>query len=368
MTALTAQDIKLVGQYASQKGVALNACLAFMRVETNADTGTLVGNILKAIIRWEGHYFDKLVPSKFQASARKAGLASPKVGGIPNPASQTARYNILERGKLIDVTAAISSCSWGVGQIMGAHWKWLGFASAEDFEKTMQSGLSGQLAIMFAFMDKSGVIPHLRRLDWSAVARIWNGAGYAKNKYDTKMKQAYEDLEGAPAPAPTSAGMLRSGSSGAKVRELQGLLVRAGFSVTVDGDYGASTERAVKVFQKNNGLDIDGVAGPQTVEALQRYKTSPQEKVGQQKPLDTQEVKQGLFAGIGGTAGLETAKQQLSAAKDQLAPYTGTAIVDHLTTYLGVASAVVIVAGLAYAGYGLYKKRHTNLGVETRAA
>jgi hypothetical protein len=366
--ALSASELTLVSQYAARYDIKASAALAFMYTETNAITGSMVKGIMKAIIRWEGHYFDRLVPAKLQATARAMKLSSPKVGGIPNPASQTARYEILDKGKTLDVTAAISSCSWGVGQIMGAHWKWLGYASAEAFEKAVQSGFSGQLAVMFAFMEKSGVIPHLRRLDWSAVARIWNGAGYAKNKYDVKMKAKFEELEGAASPIPTSAGMIRAGSKGAKVRDLQQLLVRAGYAVNVDGDFGASTERAVKSFQMKNKLDIDGVAGPRTMEALQRFRTAPQELAGQLKPLDTPEVKQGLFSGIGGAAGLNAARTQVQEAQAQLSPYLGNGFVDNISTYLGIASAVLIIGGLAYAGYGLWKKRRSSLGIEEQAA
>jgi hypothetical protein len=366
--SLSAQEQLLVGKYASQRGVSLNACLAFMKVETGMQTGTIINGVLKAIIRWEGHYFDRLIPPALQAKARALKLASPKVGGIANPASQVARYLILDEGKKLDVTAAISSCSWGVGQVMGAHWKKLGFPSAEEFERTAQSGFSGQLAIMFAFMDVSGVIQHLRRLDWSAVARIWNGAAYAKNKYDVKMKEAYEALEGAKAPAPASAGMIRVGSKGAKVRELQGLLVRAGYAVTVDGDYGGSTERAVRSFQARNHLDVDGVAGPQTMQLLATFKSAPEEKVGQLKPLDTPEVKQGLFSAIGAAGGTGAVKSTIDQAKDQLTPYVGNAFVDNIMTYLTVAGVVVLMGGLAYAGYGLWKKRHSSLGIEDKVA
>lgn len=366
--SLTAQEKLLVGQYASQRQVKLNACLAFMNVETNGETGSLVDGVIKAIIRWEGHYFDRLVPPKLQALARKVGLASPVVGGIKNPKSQAGRYAMLAQGKTIDLTAAISSCSWGVGQVMGSHWKVLGFKSAEEFEKMAQSGFSGQLAIMFAFMDKSGIIPALRRLDWSAVARIWNGPKYAANKYDVKMKSEFELLEGAVSPPPVTAGMLRAGSSGAKVRELQGLLVRAGYSLNVDGDFGGSTEKAVRSFQAKNNLDIDGVVGPETMQILQSLKTSPNEQVGFMKPLDTPEVKQGLFASIGSAGGTSAIKNTIENAKGELVPYVGNTLVDNIMTYLTIAGVVILVGGLAYAGYGLWKKRRSSLGIEEKTA
>lgn len=52
------------------------------------------------------------------------------------------------------------------------------------------------------------------------------------------------------------------------VRELQKALVRAGFSVDTDGLFGNGTQEAVKAFQRQHGLEADGVVGPQTWAAL----------------------------------------------------------------------------------------------------
>jgi hypothetical protein len=366
---LTNAEQNLVGQYAKERSVEPEVCLAFMAVETNAVTGTLVGGIVKAVIRWEGDYFYRFCSTQVRKQlAVGAGLASSTGGKVPNPSGQAERYAMLEKGKKIDVTAAISACSWGVGQVMGAHWKWLGFASAEEFEKTAQSGFSGQLAIMFAFMDKSGIIPHMRRHDWSAIARIWNGPNYSANKYDTKMRDEYERLTGSASPEPAAAGMLRAGSKGAAVRDLQALLVRAGFSVAVDGDFGTSTQRAVMTWQKQQGLPIDGVAGAQTLGSLQRFKTSSTEKPGAIAVADVPQVKQGLLAGIGGATAITTAKQNIDNGMQSLAEYTGFPAVEHISTILGVLSAVLVIAGLGYGLWGWYKSNHTVVGVEAKAS
>lgn len=51
---------------------------------------------------------------------------------------------------------------------------------------------------------------------------------------------------------------------GATVAEMQELLRAQGFKLRIDGDFGWQTEVAVKRFQKQNGLRIDGVVGPET--------------------------------------------------------------------------------------------------------
>jgi peptidoglycan hydrolase-like protein with peptidoglycan-binding domain len=51
---------------------------------------------------------------------------------------------------------------------------------------------------------------------------------------------------------------------GDRVRQLQKGLVKAGFSVGVDGIFGAQTDAAVRQFQDEQGLEIDGAVGPVT--------------------------------------------------------------------------------------------------------
>jgi peptidoglycan hydrolase-like protein with peptidoglycan-binding domain len=63
---------------------------------------------------------------------------------------------------------------------------------------------------------------------------------------------------------------LRPGASGKDVRELQTALRRAGFSVGVDGQFGPSTVRAVKRFQRAAQLTASGVVGAKTASALRR--------------------------------------------------------------------------------------------------
>jgi peptidoglycan hydrolase-like protein with peptidoglycan-binding domain len=61
---------------------------------------------------------------------------------------------------------------------------------------------------------------------------------------------------------------LRAGASGQDVRELQKALRKAGFSVKVDGQFGPTTVRAVKRFQRAARLNPSGTVGRKTVAAL----------------------------------------------------------------------------------------------------
>lgn len=62
------------------------------------------------------------------------------------------------------------------------------------------------------------------------------------------------------------------GSEGPDVRALQSILNRIGYNAgTVDGIFGSRTRQAVIAFQRNNGLAADGVAGPATWGALEKF-------------------------------------------------------------------------------------------------
>jgi peptidoglycan hydrolase-like protein with peptidoglycan-binding domain len=64
--------------------------------------------------------------------------------------------------------------------------------------------------------------------------------------------------------------VLKRGSKGSDVRELQAALNRAGANppLEVDGEFGPLTEAVVKSFQAAVNLPVDGIAGPQTIAAL----------------------------------------------------------------------------------------------------
>jgi len=58
---------------------------------------------------------------------------------------------------------------------------------------------------------------------------------------------------------------------GEDVAQLQQRLIELGFALDrVDGIFGKSTDAAVREFQRNVGLDVDGICGPQFMRAFQR--------------------------------------------------------------------------------------------------
>ncbi len=56
--------------------------------------------------------------------------------------------------------------------------------------------------------------------------------------------------------------VVRTGSTGEAVRQLQQALKDLGYDPgAVDGQFGTKTESAVKAFQRDRGLTVDGIAG-----------------------------------------------------------------------------------------------------------
>lgn len=67
----------------------------------------------------------------------------------------------------------------------------------------------------------------------------------------------------------TQAAVYSWGSSGPMVTKIQKNLKKWGYySGAVDGVFGAETSRAVRQFQRKNGLTADGIVGQRTLEAL----------------------------------------------------------------------------------------------------
>jgi hypothetical protein len=76
--------------------------------------------------------------------------------------------------------------------------------------------------------------------------------------------------------APTaSTPVLSLRAAGDPVVWLQEHLVGVGYATAVDGDFGPSTQTAVKQFQAVRSLTVDGIVGPSTWAALLRYAPAP---------------------------------------------------------------------------------------------
>lgn len=76
-----------------------------------------------------------------------------------------------------------------------------------------------------------------------------------------------------PTPTPKKKPTIRKGSKGTYVKECQNDLIKLGYDVGktgADGKFGNCTDKAVRAFQKDKKLKVDGIVGAKTWEALDK--------------------------------------------------------------------------------------------------
>jgi hypothetical protein len=88
--------------------------------------------------------------------------------------------------------AAFMSASWGSFQIMGFHYKSLGYFSIDHFVSNMYQKEAKHLEAFGRFLEVNNLIRPLKERDWHSFARGYNGPGYKQNNYHIKLQQAYE--------------------------------------------------------------------------------------------------------------------------------------------------------------------------------
>lgn len=129
------------------------------------------------------HHADQLVIGN-------PALINPKPGGY---AGGTAEHQRLSMARLIDDTAALESASWGAFQIMGLHWKRLGYGSVQDFVAAMSEGESQQFDAFTRFIESDPPLHKaLKASKWAEFAKLYNGPNYRRNLYDIKLQRAFE--------------------------------------------------------------------------------------------------------------------------------------------------------------------------------
>ncbi len=129
------------------------------------------------------------------------------------------------------------------------------------------------LHIACEYWTNRGVNPMCDADDLVRVTRAVNGGlngledrrlylGRAKTALKARMGVIAASAEGGAGP------VLRRGSQGDIVGELQELLNRKGLAIAIDQNFGPATELAIAEFQRRAGLTVDGIVGQATWDAL----------------------------------------------------------------------------------------------------
>lgn len=148
-------------------------------------------------------------------------------------------------------------------------------SSCPDFERTEGDAATFPWAAWSAFWYWSTRSLNVlaERDDLAAITRVINGGRNGLDDRAANLKRAKIAI------AAIQAGNMRSaaeplhrGSKGPLVDRLQRALAAAGlYRLSIDGDFGAGTEQALRSFQQAHGLAVDGIAGDRTMAALAPY-------------------------------------------------------------------------------------------------
>lgn len=176
---------------AQRLGATTRQVKAVAKVES-AGGGWDNSGLLKCL--WERHYMWRRV--RFAMP----GISDPKPGGYTIDANRDGINDSWE--KLADAALrfppllAFESASFGKFQIMGAHWKSLGYRSSIDFVWRLSRSEVAHYEAFGRYIEVNGLLPALRRIDGDpenarALAKGYNGGGYAKGGYHEKIAEAW---------------------------------------------------------------------------------------------------------------------------------------------------------------------------------
>jgi murein L,D-transpeptidase YcbB/YkuD len=145
---------------------------------------------------------------------------------------------------------------------MGFHWERLGYSGVDELVISMSAdGDDGQMDAFVRFVEADPALhASLAAGAWMDVERRYNGGGQG-GAYAAKLQAAVATYSGQTAPVAPRA--LRKGDKGPDVAALQHAL-----GITPDSDFGPITDSAVRMFQADQGLVVDGIAGVMTRRAL----------------------------------------------------------------------------------------------------
>ena len=176
---------------ASKLGVPVAAVKAVSSVESSGN-GFLADGRPK--ILFERHIFKKrLIAKGIDTSKIPSGICSSTPGGYLGGADEHER---LDTAAKYDRDCALESASWGSFQVMGYHWKTLGYPTLQAFIND-QYKAAGQLDTFVRFIKADPrLVKALKAKDWTSFASIYNGPAYSKNSYHTKMASAYKQFGG----------------------------------------------------------------------------------------------------------------------------------------------------------------------------
>jgi hypothetical protein len=188
MNALTQEDFD---RAATALGCDVATVRAVAEVEA-AGKGFLVDG--RPQILFEAHIFHRLTDGAFADKKDRNGVAlsTPKWDRSLYGRAGTMQHDRLEDAANHNLDAALKACSWGLFQILGSNHAAAGHPTVGEFVEAMHSGAGAHLDAFVSFVQSKRLDEALRRHDWAAFARGYNGPRFAANQYDTKLENAWK--------------------------------------------------------------------------------------------------------------------------------------------------------------------------------
>ena len=139
--------------------------------------------------------FDRTMYNRFRSKGGSGnGVKGEKVpSGLKGYALQ--EWTQLVNARKTDAKAAYKGTFWGMFQIGGFNYKTCGCKTVDEFVRLMSYSELEQLELFATFLINTGMVKDLRTKNWAAFARKYNGAGYARKGYHTKMANAYKKFK-----------------------------------------------------------------------------------------------------------------------------------------------------------------------------
>lgn len=176
------------GAAATRNGITVASIKAVAQVESGGRSG--FDDQSRPKILFEAHHFRARTKRQFDLTHPHLSCDSEHAKGY-YPWDQ---YNRLYEALILEPVAAIESCSWGKFQVMGFNHN--GWPDALSFVRAMQESEANHLKAFEAYCQGANLIIHLKNKNWVGFAMGYNGKGYAKFSYDTKIEAAYKKYGG----------------------------------------------------------------------------------------------------------------------------------------------------------------------------
>ncbi|NWA26141.1 N-acetylmuramidase family protein [Pseudomonas gingeri] len=177
-------------------GVSVNIIKAFATVESGGRSG--FGPAKLPVIAFEGHLFRKYTKRKYDQTHPLLSYPYVKKAGPQwqaNNKDQTKAWDTMATAFGLDQEAALMSASWGMFQIMGFNFSACGYKTVFEFTAALKINAGNQLKAFLGFCSASpALVKAMKNKDYVGMAMNYNGKDYGD--YDSRIKKAYEALEG----------------------------------------------------------------------------------------------------------------------------------------------------------------------------